>query len=560
MLTLPGHGFYWFELAESANVPSWHEERLAPEEKPWLVLAQGLASFESGDRRGTGARLVAQLESELVPASLAAQRWFAGKETGIESTALLSSCLWRSEHGTWLLAFVEARLVGGDMQEYFLPLGVEWGPERPSARTAHTLARVRQHANTGIMFDAFADPAFVRDLIASLGTEESVGCGGGTMRFIATSALPALLPKKLDESSFRLAADSSNFTAVIGERLFVKAFRRLRTGVHPEWELGRFLTERSPCSAIVPTAGAIVIDHAGGDSTTVALVQAAVANQGDGWRYTQQYLERTIDDAIGRSPDGQRLEADHSAHLLLVRALARRTAELHRALAVETGDPAFDPEPIDPAHLDAWTSRVHAEIDATLEALAARTPTLAEDARSAASDVIAAAPALRKWLAGAAREPVDAVQTRYHGDFHLGQVLLTRNDFLITDLEGEPGRTLAERRRKGSALKDVAGMLRSFDYAGAVTARQLTSRQQVDGRLVERLLEEWRSLARSTFLSAYREAIGDCRVFPREQAQAERLLRIAAIERLFYEIRYELEHRPDWVAVPLRDLRTALDG
>jgi maltose alpha-D-glucosyltransferase/alpha-amylase len=199
-------------------------------------------------------------------------------------------------------------------------------------------------------------------------------------------------------------------------------------------------------------------------------------------------------------------------------------------------------------------------MDATLDALEARTPALAEDARAAAGAVSAAAPQLREWLAGGAREPVDAVQTRYHGDFHLGQVLLTRNDFLITDLEGEPGRTLEERRRKGSALKDVAGMLRSFDYAAAVTARQLTSRQQVDGGLVERLLEEWRSLARSTFLAAYREAIGDCPVYPRDEAQAERLLRIAAIERLFYEVRYELEHRPAWVAVPLRDLRAALEG
>ena len=554
MLTLPGYGFYWFELAESAKVPSWHEERLAPEEKPWLVLVHGLATFEAaatGDRRGAAARLAAQLERELVPAYLVGQRWFAGKETGIESAALESSCLWRSTRGTWLLTFVEARLVGGEKQHYFLPLAVEWGPERPSARAAHALARVRQQANTGILFDAFADPAFVRDLIASLGTEESVGCGGGAMRFVATSALPALLPEQLDESSFRLAADSSNFTAVIGERLFVKAFRRLRAGVHPEWELGRFLTERSPCSAIVPTAGAIMIERPDAEPTTLALVQAAVRNQGDGWRYTQQYLERTVDDAIGRSPDGQALEADHSAHLFLVRALATRTAELHRALAVTTGDPAFDPEPLDSGHLADWTGRVRAEIDATIEALRSRAASLPADAQDSATAVIAAAPELRDWLGGDARAAVDAVQTRYHGDYHLGQVLLTKNDFVITDLEGEPGRTLAERRRKGSALKDVAGMLRSFDYARAAASRQFAARHQIDGRLVDRLLDDWRSLARSMFITAYREAIGDCAVYPRGAGQAERLLRIATIERLFYEIRYELEHRPDWLAVPL---------
>jgi len=559
MLTLAGHGFYWFELAESANVPSWHEERLAPEEKPWLVLFNGLASFDAaaaGERHAAAARLVAQLERDVIPSYFAAQRWFAGKERGAAAVTLDSLCRWSGARGTWLLALAKTEFARGEPQEYFLPLALDWGELRASAQAAHALARVRQHSSTGLLSDAFAHPDFVRDLVSALIAGEPVGCARGELRFTATRALDGLVPQNIDSAEIRLAADSSNLAVIIGKAIFIKSFRRLRSGVHPEWEMGRFLTEQSPCSAVAPTAGAIVLVRGDGAETTLALVQAAVANQGDGWRYTLQYLERCIDDATTRAADGEILPADHSAYLLLVRALAARTAELHRALAVETGDPAFDPEPLDAAHLVEWVERIRNEADATLAALESRLETLPDDARDVARAVLADAQSIRYWIDGHARLNVEALRTRYHGDYHLGQVLLTRNDFVITDLEGEPGRPLEERRRKASALKDIASMLRSFDYARAVAVRQFAAKRGADGAGVAALLEEWRATAGAEFLTAYREALGDCAVFPR--SAGDRVLRLAMLERLFYEIRYELDQRPDWVAVPLRDLRAAM--
>jgi maltose alpha-D-glucosyltransferase/alpha-amylase len=560
MLTLAGHGFYWFELAESASVPSWHEERLAPEEKPWLVLFDGLRSFDigaAGERRAAAERLVAQLENAIVPAYLDGQRWYAGKERGAATVKLESICRWQGSRGAWLLAFADVRFARGDAQQYFLPLAIDWAPERASSQAAHALAQVREHSKTGLLSDAFAHPDFVRDVLSALAVGEPVGCPGGQIGFTATRAFDGLLPESIDDAEIKLTADSSNFAMLIGGKLFLKAFRRLRAGVHPEWEMGRFLTERSPCAAIVPTAGAIVLTRSGGEETMLAIVQAAVANQGDGWRYTLQYLERCVDDATTRAADGQILAVDHSPYLLLVRALARRTAELHRALAVKSGDPAFDPEPFDTASLADWVERVRIEADATLATLESRLETVPDDAREMARAVLADSGAMRDWIEGQARAGVDALRTRYHGDYHLGQVLLTRNDFVITDLEGEPGRPLHERRRKGSALKDVAGMLRSFDYARAVAARHFAATRQADGAGVAALLEEWRAAARAEFVAAYRDALGDCAVYPRARTDGDRLLRLATFERLFYEIRYELEQRPEWVAVPLRDLRAA---
>jgi maltose alpha-D-glucosyltransferase/alpha-amylase len=562
MLTLPGHGFYWFELAESAAVPSWHEERLQLEEPPWLVLFDGLASFDVASaaetRRHMAEKLLRQLETEVVPEYLERQRWFAAKEQGEFTVAMHGLCRWQTARSQWLLAFASARFAAEEPQEYFLPLAVDWGRERAGPAAAHALARVRQHASTGLLFDAFADPAFARDLIDALARGGALPCTAGELRFVPTAALAGLLPENLDEAEVRRPpGESSNYTVLIGD-LFLKAFRRLRSGVHPEWEMGRFLTEVSPCDAVVPTAGAIELVGHGAEPTTIALLQGAVGNQGDGWRYTLQYLERSVDDAVTRSADGAPLHAEHGSYLALVTALAQRTAQLHRALAVDTGDAAFDPEPLDERRLGEWAARLHEEVDATLDLLERRRGSLPEPAREPVAKTLAERPALHERVTALAAGPVAAIATRLHGDYHLGQVLVRGHDFLITDLEGEPARTLAERRAKTTALKDVAGMLRSFDYAAVVGSRQLREKHSHDTAAVEHLVDEWRDETRAVFMKAYREAIGDCRVMPADDESARRLIELATLERLLYEVRYELAQRPDWVGVPLRALESTL--
>jgi maltose alpha-D-glucosyltransferase/alpha-amylase len=303
----------------------------------------------------------------------------------------------------------------------------------------------------------------------------------------------------------------------------------------------------------VPTAGAIEY-RAGGESMTLALVHAAMLNQGDGWRYTTEYLERAIDDAIGRSPDEALISIDHAGHLALIKRLAERTADLHRALAVTTGDPAFDPEPLDAARLGAWAREIAADLDRTFAALREQRDGITSDARELVDTVLAAAPRLEQRIERLAAEPVTASATRFHGDYHLSQVLLMHNDFVITDLEGEPGRPVAERRVKRTPLKDVAGMLRSFDYARVVTARHFAAKQSREYESVGALLDAWRGQAQATFIDAYRAAIRGSPAYPRDDAEADRLIALALIERLLYEVRYELGHRPDWLAVPLQDL------
>src|SRR5688572_29370348 len=562
MLTLPGYAFYWFDLAESAPPPSWHEEQLPADERPWLVLWSGLDSFNSDptERQGGSAKLKLQLEREVVPSYLAAQRWFAGKSFGPPTVTITELVRWQPKQETWLLLLVSAQFPADAPQDYLLPLALEWGGERAGPHTAHTLARVRQRAATGFVFDAFADENFVRALIGALAERTSIRVGAGTLRFTPTAALGALLPKRLAQAPVHHTADSSNVSFIVGEQLFLKAYRRLRAGAHPEWEIGRFLTERSPCSAVAPTAGAIVLERPSAEPTTVAIVQAAVRNQGDGWKYTLRYLERSLDDALARATDGQIGAGDHSSYLLLVNALAARTADFHRALAVKTGDPSFDPEPFTSARLAEWAAAIGRRLGATLYTLRARRSELPLQARETASRTLESAQRLHGVIDEHAASPTTGLAIRLHGDYHLGQVLITRNDFVITDLEGEPGRSLAERRRKHTVLKDLAAMRRSFDYARVVAAQQFAAKPRSGVADIRPFLEDWRAQVHAAFRDAYRSAIGDCPAFPRDRVEEERLLVLATIERLLYEVRYELGNRPELVRVPLADLTALLEA
>ncbi|HEX6998190.1 MAG TPA: maltose alpha-D-glucosyltransferase [Gammaproteobacteria bacterium] len=560
LLTLPGHGFYWFELASGADAPSWHQEFLVGEELPWLVLFAGLASFEQPEGEAASRarqRLIERFETDAAPRYLRQQRWFAGKGSELERVSLADAWVWRAARGEWLVAFVEAVLGGGERQRYFMPLAVDWSSEQTGPAAGAALARVRQQAQTGLLFDAFVEPRFGRDALEALRDRRTLSWPSGTIEFIPTSALGELTREEIEAAPVRSVGAGSNAAFVFGDRLFIKAYRRLRPGVNPEWEMNRFLTEVSPCSAVVPAVGAIEHRTPDGERYTLVLLQAALANQGDGWQYTLQYLERYLDDVLTRGADAAaEAGVTHGAYLLFVRTLAVRTADLHRALAVTTGDPAFDPEPLAGAWLERWHARVQQDIDDTLRLLAQRRADVAGADARAVDRLLAEPDALRARVTELAR-PVEALATRYHGDFHLGQVLVREGDVAIIDFEGEPGRTFAERRAKGTVLKDVAGMLRSFDYALGAAAQRFAEQRRFDAAVYEPLLREWRDAVRAAFLERYRAAMRGNAAYP-AQADAARLIELATIEKLLYEIRYELANRPDWLSIPLRGLAELL--
>jgi maltose alpha-D-glucosyltransferase/alpha-amylase len=285
----------------------------------------------------------------------------------------------------------------------------------------------------------------------------------------------------------------------------------------------------------------------------LAVVHGYVRNQGDGWSLTLTYLGQFLDEcALLPTEEVEARSAQHTLYLDRVRQLGRRTAELHRALASETDDPAFRPEPMTAEDLRAWRSGAEAEARAALNTLQAGVGNLDEPARADAERLLAGRDEILRRIAAQAAQQVDAVKTRVHGDYHLGQVLVVQQDFMIIDFEGEPRKTAEERRRKQSPLRDVAGMLRSFDYAAWAALPRVVQDHPQRRDFLQRQVLAWRDQTTSAFLDAYEQAIAGCACYPANQAAARRLLSLFMIEKIFYELQYELASRPAWVGIPIR--------
>jgi maltose alpha-D-glucosyltransferase/alpha-amylase len=561
LLTLPGHNFYWFRLSSEKEAPDWHTEHLAPEELPTLVLFDGWRSFfrEKVEpwRSAMADRVRSQLETVALPRFVLAQRWYGAKGEPVRRVVISDYAEWGNESYKWLMALIGIETNLAEPLSYFIPLGLAWetsDAERMNAMLPTSVAKVRQQAQIGILADAFADAAFCRALVLSIGSGQTFASQQGVIRFTPTSAYAALAGDAIaDLAVHPVAIQGSNTAVLLGERLFLKGYRHLQFGINPELEIGRFLTEGNKFPNLAPVAGAVEYEATGGGCMTLALLQGQIENQGDFWSYTLDYLKRFLEECrIIVAPTEPQMPP-HAAYLLLIHTLGQRTGELHNALGAASSDVAFDPEPVTDEDLSAWVAHVQAEANSTLDQLEHGLTKLAEIDRELAQSMLAQRCALADLLQHCISRQINTVKTRYHGDYHLGQVLLTQNDFVIIDFEGEPSRPLAERRCKHSPLRDVAGMLLSFNYAAyTVITKEITERPE-DAAKLELMLRDWEAEVGRTFLAAYAETVPDSGLIA-APAPLRGLLDLFLLEKLLYEVRYELDNRPDWLVIPLRGI------
>jgi len=369
--------------------------------------------------------------------------------------------------------------------------------------------------------------------------------------FSKTAAYDGMRAEAGDDFALGVPAGQSSNTALrIGDKLFLKLYRKLQPGINPEVEIGRFLTDVAHFPNIVPVGGTVEYRAQDGTPYTLALLQAFVTNQGDGWDYTVNYLVRFLEDR--RSSSGMADDA-HGAYIALVRMLAQRTAELHVALASAKDDPAFRPERITTDDLINWGTHVERDAADSL-ALTMSPENLPEAARVDAIQLAETRAGLERRIASErARLTRGGLKIRHHGDYHLGQVLVKRNDFIIVDFEGEPARPLAERRAKHSPLRDVAGMFRSFTYARQAALQRCSMTSSEDCARWEPLLGSWEQETRQVFLTVYDEIARAAGLYSSLDA-VRPLLDLFEIEKALYELRYEVRNRPDWVGIPLRSL------
>jgi maltose alpha-D-glucosyltransferase/alpha-amylase len=339
--------------------------------------------------------------------------------------------------------------------------------------------------------------------------------------------------------------------------------RTVNAGIHPEAEMARYLTDVGYRNT-PQLFGDVTRICNDGTLFTLATLHSFVRNQGDGWSWTQDYLARSIEETAvtGRGEDpAEAAAADvFESYLAFAGQVGTRLAELHAALASETSNPDFAPQPATATDLDVWATRVSAGLAAALDIIAGQRDWPDDRATAAAKRLIGARDALLGLPTRLVRGLGSALRTRVHGDFHLGQVLVSQGDAFIIDFEGEPQRPLEERRAKDSPMRDVAGLLRSIDYAAiaAMSGPSAASPLTVERRLA--LLSRFRRKASRTFLEAYRAAHARS---PRQWVQPEaelRLLDLFLLEKAAYEVRYEAANRPAWLAVPLRGLLRMFDS
>ena len=331
----------------------------------------------------------------------------------------------------------------------------------------------------------------------------------------------------------------------------VKVYRKLESGINPEIEVGRFLTEVAGFANTPALLGSVELTE-GNSTSAIAIVHTFVENQGDAWTVTSAYLDRFVEEQRLLAASEHPSESEgQTPYLRYMSQIGRRVAEMHLALASSTEFVDFVPEPTRSEDVQRWIDDVVARAERVFEVLRQRRDTVREADRPLIDQALAQRDTLHDRLRALIPGTIDGLNIRHHGDFHLGQILIVKDDIFIIDFEGEPRRTQAERRQKAPAARDVAGLIRSIDYsATSAMERALKVAPDEHGKLGA-ALAEWRERSAAAFLAAYREIMANQPLWPADKAAAEQMLNFFLLEKVFYEIEYELAHRPEWLRVPL---------
>jgi maltose alpha-D-glucosyltransferase/alpha-amylase len=519
-----------------------------------------------------------RLES-ILPTFLAQRRWFGGKNRKVRRVELEEVAAIQVDGATVHVTGLRVQYLETEPELYVLPLTAAHGAEaeRVLMQLPHAVLARLTGDEPAILYDATWNPGFCSALLSAMAGGETFAGSAGKLTAVGL----ATLTEELGDSCLvptLSKAEQSNTSIVFGDRYILKVFRRVENGVNPDLEIGRFLTERQQFSNCPQVLGFLEYRPRKAEPVTLALLMRHVPNQGTGWQYTldalSQYLERvlSVDEGVKTPPDlrlpvldlvredlpdlavetvGQYLES--------VRVLGRRTAEMHLALAADPLDPAFCPEPFSLAYQRSMYQSMRSEASRVFQTLTKRSRQLPEDQRELARQVLDAVPEILSRLHAVTGTKLTGQRIRAHGDYHLGQVLYTGNDFVVIDFEGEPSRSLTERRQKRSVLRDVAGMVRSFHYAVYTilldsgtdqTGGQSAVRTEDYGRL-EAWCRYWYQWVAATFIGSYRETVGNAPFLPAGEAEFKILLEAFILTKAVYELDYELGHRPQWASVPL---------
>jgi maltose alpha-D-glucosyltransferase / alpha-amylase len=577
-LTLAPYQFFWFGLEPVHTVDGPFDQDWEP---PVVTVDRDWHDLLALGRRPALA--------EVVPAYLQQRRWYAGKDRTVREVRFVDTVPFggTKRRPAAYVVVAEVRYVGADPETYLLAFTDaqdERAADLMTYRPEAVVARVERSGggDAGLVIDALADAEFCELLLDSIARRRE---HPGTTAALVSQSRPALrrvLTGERPEPKL-IGTEQSNTSVIYGDQVLVKLIRRLEEGENPELEIGSALTSAGFGNIAAVLGG---MEYRGrGRSMTVAVAQEFVGNEGDAWslvidrldRFYEQVLTEGDDPAeLSTAPDpftGDEIEVPDPVMNLIgpiiepVDLLSRRTAELHLTLESVPGD-AFAPEPFSTLYQRSLYQSFRGQTRSTLAAarrmLRSRRSPLPEAVQADLERLLDAEPALIERFARVRDHRIAARRIRVHGDYHLGQVLWTGRDMVIIDFEGEPSRSIGERRIKKSPMVDVAGMVRSFRYAASVALfeqaeRGFVGQDSVAMTEIHGWGDWWRSWIEALFVSRYLAVVDGSQLVPPSVDDARLLLDVYTMEKALYELRYELQYRPDWVPIPLESILAALD-
>ncbi|WP_454835000.1 maltose alpha-D-glucosyltransferase [Pseudomonas lini] len=554
LLTLAPYGFYWFGLAAENQMPSWHvEPAQSLPDFTTLVLKKRMEELLEAPSRHT-------LEQGILPSWLQNRRWFAGKDGIIDNVNLAYGVRFGDPQHPVLLGEIDVTS-GGQTSRYQLPFGFISEEQVGAALPQQlALARVRRGRQVGLITDAFSLDSFVHAVLQSMQAGMVLPSDGGEIRFEPTDELAKLGLTAESEVRY-LSAEQSNSSVVIGSSLVLKLIRKVASGVHPELEMSAYLTHAG-FSNISPLLGAVIRRDAAGEDTLLMIAQGYLSNQGDAWEWTQNNLERALRDELADAVSEQEQHYNALGELKdFAGMLGQRLGEMHQVLAAPSANPDFAPQVTTQKDALASAKDVAAQLEHALKLLKQHQTELNAADQALVSRLLDNKKAILSHVQELGKKAAGGLRIRVHGDLHLGQVLVIKGDAYLIDFEGEPARPLHERRGKHSPYKDVSGVLRSFDYAAAMTINvhnvdNTVAAQEARQRVAERYLKE----ARQAFVDAYRLAAASLAHAWQDPEGEDAALALFGLEKAAYEVAYEAENRPTWLPVPLHGLYGLLSG
>ncbi|MEJ1239503.1 maltose alpha-D-glucosyltransferase [Chryseolinea sp. T2] len=583
------------EVFSKNKFPSVHAENsyflsLSAYECMWFLMKkktemtekkEQLVEITVSDWASLGTRDNAEiLENIILPGYLMARRWFGGKSRVMEAIRIVRKANVPTDFRSIAILFLEVSYQEGLPEYYQLP--VAFADDNESIKFMEhcpqsIIAKLKVGATEGILYDAVFGSVYQNAILNNIADNKKIPQDNGDLiTFEGKSFLKDLTSHPDAVKPRVLSVEQSNTSVIYGSHLFFKMYRKVDFVMNADVELSRFLSEDTSFTHMPAFAGTISW-KAGQETLVLGMMQRLVENSGDGWAYVLGRLDELTEKMLANpevmtlsgSLGSQRYTHTHELHPLLkelfsgplveqIRLLAMRTAEMHLALGSHSDMEAFAPERYSLHYQRSLYSGLKTLVRNTFQNQAGNLPKLAPDIRSQAQEIIDMQSKILEVFKNIYKQKIDVVKIRIHGDYHLGQVLFTGKDFVITDFEGEPARSYSERRLRRSPLRDVAGMIRSFHYAAYASLLLDNQIRAEDYSKLMPLMEEWYHYVSAVFLQTYIEGVKDTAYIPKTRAELDILMTTFLLEKAIYELNYELNNRPDWVIIPLNGIKALM--